>query len=66
MQRRSDDPAYQMHEPPQPAGVQEERLSAEDHRERSVAAENTPRQVQVRRNTGMPAPSQVREGADEE
>lgn len=59
MEPRSHDPHRQMHEPAAPSP--EERLSAEEYRERSVENENLPGEVQVRQNAGRRPPSEVRE-----
>lgn len=59
MEPRSHEPHRQTHEPAAPAD--DRRLSAEEHRERSVENENTPGAVQVRRNTGARPPSELRE-----
>ncbi len=60
MDKRRTDPEYQLHEPPQPPGDEERRLSAEEFEELSVEAENSPGAVQQRQNMNRPAPSEVR------
>ena len=61
MDRRSNDPAYQMHEPEQPQGDEERRLSAEEQRKLSTEQENTSRAVQQRQNMNQAPPSEVRD-----
>lgn len=60
MDRRRNDPEYQVHEPPQPQGDEERRLSAQEFEELSVEAENTPEAVQRRQHMNQPPPSEVR------
>lgn len=59
MERRRNDPEYQLHEPAAPQ--EEERLSAEEFRERTLEAENSPGAVQQRQNMNRPPPSEVGE-----
>lgn len=61
MERRRNDPQYQMHEPPQPQGDEEKRLSADEFEKQSLETENSDQAVQRRENTNRPAPSRVRE-----
>ena len=64
MDRRRNDPAYQAHEPEQPQD--DERLSAEEYRERSLERENLPRAVQQRQNMNQPPPSAVRDNTPDD
>ncbi|CAN5856924.1 hypothetical protein BH23GEM7_BH23GEM7_36250 [soil metagenome] len=67
MDRRTNDPKYQLHEPPQPPGdAEEERLSAEEFRRLSVEAENSPGSVQQRQHMNQAAPSEVRKNTPAE
>ncbi len=66
MDRRRNDPEYQVHEPPQPPGDEERRLSAEEFRELSVEVENSPGAVQQRQHMNQPPPSEVRENTPAE
>lgn len=63
MDRRSNDPRYNLHEPEEPR--EEERLSADEHEEKSVEHENSPRAVDVRRGMDRPPPSEAREREEE-
>ncbi|MDP9349288.1 MAG: hypothetical protein M3P24_09150 [Gemmatimonadota bacterium] len=64
MERRSNDPAYQMHETPQPRNDEENALSAEEYRKLAVEEENSSEAVQRRQNSHTP-PSEVRKAQDE-
>ncbi len=61
MDRRRNDPEYQIHEPDQPQRDEEGRLSKEERENLSVQAENTPGAVQQRQNMNRAPPSEVRE-----
>lgn len=63
MDRRDNDPRYNLHEPEQPR--EEERLSAEEYEEKSVEHENAPRAVDVRRGMDKAPPSEARERGEE-
>ncbi|CAN5810409.1 hypothetical protein BH23GEM3_BH23GEM3_06870 [soil metagenome] len=65
MDRRSDDANYQMHEPEQPQGDEESRLSGEEYRKRSIEHENSPEAIQQRQIMNQPPPSEVREQQDD-
>lgn len=65
MERRSEDANYQMHEPEQPQGDEESRLSGEEYRKRSIEQENSPRAIQQRENMNQAPPSEVREQQDD-
>lgn len=64
MERRSNDPAYQMHETPQPQNDGDDSLSAEEYRKLSVEEENSAGAVQRRQNSHTP-PSEVRKAQEE-
>jgi hypothetical protein len=66
MDRRRDDPDYQMHEMKRPTRDREgPRTDATGQEDRGEQDENSPRQVNQRLNAGRSAPSDVREGQRE-
>ena len=65
MDRRSKDPEYQLHEPAEPR-EDNERLSAEEFKKRSLEQENSSSAVQQRQNMNQPPPSEVRKAHEEE
>ena len=65
MDRRSKDPEYQLHELAEPR-EDNERLSAEEFKKRSLEQENSSSAVQQRQNMNQPPPSEVRKAHEEE
>jgi len=60
MDKRNNDPEYQMHELKPPAGEPDERLSAREFEDLALEQENSPAAIQQRQHTNRPAPSEVR------
>jgi hypothetical protein len=59
MDRRSNDPEYQLHEPAEPRD-EDQRLSADEFEKRRLEQENSSSAVQQRQNMNQPPPSEVR------
>jgi hypothetical protein len=65
MDRRNDDPGYQLNEPKPPAGEPEKRLGSREHQERALEFENQPDAIQQRQHMDREAPSEVQRRHDE-
>lgn len=62
MERRRDDPDYQMHEMKRPTRDREgPRTDAAGQEDRGMGDENSSQQVNVRQNAGRRPPSELRE-----
>jgi hypothetical protein len=61
MDRRNNDPGYQLNEPRPPAGEPGERLGSREHQERALEFENSPAAIQQRQNMNQEAPSEVQQ-----